>query len=103
MNRIKQLRELHHMTQVRLSIEPEVAQETVSAYENGKHYPSYETLLKLSKIFNASVDYIMGLSDQMTLLRKPNAQEEQFLYLLQRLDERQKEKVLAYIQGIAEQ
>ena len=36
-NRIGQLREEHHMTQVRLSIELGVSQETVSAYENGTH------------------------------------------------------------------
>ena len=40
-NRIKQLREELRMTQVRLSIELEVSQETVSAYENQKHYPSF--------------------------------------------------------------
>ena len=72
-------------------------------YESGKHYPSFETLVKLSKIFGTSIDYIMGLSDQMTADRKLSAKEEQLLYLLQRLDENKKEKVLAYMQGIAEQ
>lgn len=72
-------------------------------YESGKHYPSFETLVKLSKIFGTSIDYIMGLSDQMTADRKLSAKEEQLLFLLQRLDENKKEKVLAYMQGIAEQ
>ena len=49
MNRIKELRESKGMTQVRLSIELEVSQETVSAYEKGKHYPSVEVLMKLLK------------------------------------------------------
>lgn len=62
-NRIKQLREEINMTQVRLSIELEVSQETISAYENGKHYPSVAALLKLSEIFHASCDYILGLSE----------------------------------------
>ena len=62
-NRIKELREAAHMTQVRLSIELEVSQETVSAYESEKHYPSVASLLKLSEIFHASCDYILGLSD----------------------------------------
>ena len=61
-NRIRQLREELHMTQVRLSIELEVSQETVSAYENQKHYPSFVQLVKLSNLFHASIDYIMGLS-----------------------------------------
>ena len=53
-NRIKQLREEYNMTQVRLSIELEVSQETISAYESGKHYPSVAALLRLSEIFHAS-------------------------------------------------
>ena len=47
-NKIKELREENHMTQVRLSIELEVSQETVSAYDRGKHYPSVAALIKLS-------------------------------------------------------
>ena len=61
-NRIKQLRVEINMTQVCLSIELEVSQETISAYENKKHYPHVATLLKLSEIFHASCDYILGLS-----------------------------------------
>jgi len=62
-NRIKQLREERHMTQVRLSIELEVSQEAVSAYEHGKHYPSVSTLMKLANLFHTSCDYILGLTD----------------------------------------
>ncbi len=62
-NRIQQLREERGMTQVRLSVELGVSQETVSAYENGKHYPSVAMLLRLSKLFGASCDYILGQSD----------------------------------------
>ena len=48
-NRIKELRKKYRMSQIHLSIELEVSQETVSAYEKGKYYPSFQTLLKLSK------------------------------------------------------
>ena len=40
MNRIKKLRKEKNITQIRLSIELEVSQETISAYEKGKYYPS---------------------------------------------------------------
>ena len=39
-NRIRELREEKHITQVRLSTELGVAQETISAYEQGRHLPS---------------------------------------------------------------
>ena len=103
MNRIKELRELHRMTQIRLSIELEVSQETISAYEKGKYHPSFQTLVKLSEIFGTSIDYIMGLSDQINAGVAVSKQEDMILSYLRRLDERQKERVLAYIQGISEQ
>ncbi len=100
-NRIKQLREELRMTQIRLSIELEVAQETISAYENQKHYPSFIQLAKMSKLFNASIDYIMGLSD----VRNPvsisdNITEEKLLALSKQLSTEQVQLVLAYMQGI---
>ena len=92
------------MTQVRLSIELEVSQETVSAYESGKYYPSYQTLLKLSQILNSSIDYLMGLS----AVRHPQfvnlAQDEkQVLEIYSGLNDRQKERALGYLQGLQEQ
>lgn len=102
MNRIKELREARGMTQVRLSIELEVSQESVSAYEKGKCFPSYQSLLKLSEIFGASIDYIMGLSDKMTIERNLDVQEETILSMISSLDKNKKEKIIAYIQGISE-
>ena len=101
-NRIKQLREENNMTQVRLSIELEVSQETISAYESGKHYPSVAALLKLSEIFQTSCDYILGLSD----IRFPylpaslSSDEQQLLSTWNSLDPRKQELLLAYINGL---
>lgn len=100
-NRIKQLRSEAHMTQVRLAIELEVSQETVSAYEKQKHYPSFSQLLRLSKLFHASIDYIMGLSD----VRNPvgtneNNQLTHLTALAKQLSVQQLELVIAYTQGL---
>lgn len=100
-NRIKQLREENHMTQVRLGIELEVSQETISAYEKQKHYPSFAQLLRLATLFHASIDYIMGLSDVRTPTN-PAASSDlgKLMALGQRMDEKQLELVLAYAQGM---
>lgn len=102
MNRIKELREEIGMTQVRLSIELEVAQETVSAYEQGKHNPSVNNLIKLSKIFSASIDYILGLTDirYTNISSDLNKDEQKMINLYNKLSYHQKELVKAYIQGI---
>lgn len=99
-NRIRELRKKNHMSQIHLSIELEVSQETVSAYEKGKYYPSFNTLLKLSEIFNSSVDYIMGLSDENTVSRTLSPQEALALSHFNKLSPIQKEKALAYMQGL---
>jgi len=103
LNRIKELRAESHMTQVRLAIELEVSQETISAYEKEKHYPSFSQLVRLSKLFHASIDYIMGLSD----VRNPsspviNADLQKLISRCMHLDRRQVELVTAYIQGLVD-
>ena len=63
MNRIAELRKEKGLNQVGLGLRLNVSQKMVSAYESGLHQPSIETLLELSKIFNVSVDYILGNSN----------------------------------------
>jgi len=85
-------------------MELEVSQETVSAYEIGKHYPNIKLLLKMAVLFNSSLDYIMGLSD----VRLPVKEEElprneaAALSLFRSLDNIQKEKAIAFMQGMSE-
>lgn len=101
-NRIRELREEKQMTQLRLSIELEVSQEAVSAYENGKHYPSVSTLLKLSAIFHASCDYILGLSDTRFISNTGQTSEDELILLdkWRSLDEKRKAVLLAYADGL---
>lgn len=102
-NRIRELRMERDMTQIRLSIELEVAQETVSAYENQKHYPSFPQLVKMSKLFHASIDYIMGLSNVRNPVQPISAADQKLTNLLAictSLSERQMELTVAYVQGL---
>jgi transcriptional regulator with XRE-family HTH domain len=102
-NRIRELREESRMTQLRLSMELEVSQETVSAYESGKHFPSYRTLVKLAEIFGVGIDYLMGRSD-VRLIHSTglSGDEEKILTLYRSLDRHGRELAGAYIAGLAE-
>ena len=62
-NRIRELRGELRMTQTDFGEELGITQETVSSYENGKIYPSFVQLCRMAEMFNAGIDYIMGLSD----------------------------------------
>lgn len=103
--RIQELREELHMTQVRLSVELGVSQETISAYEKGKHYPSVATLVQLSRLLHASCDYILGLTDvRQTRHDTPlDDKGQQLLSKYQQLDARRQERLLAYLDGLLDQ
>ena len=100
MNRIKQLREEKRMTQVRLSIELGVSQETVSAYEKGKYFPTFSILAKLSELFGVSIDYIMGLTDSRTFSKQLSEKESLLIDKLRLLGDVGKEKAISYIDGL---
>lgn len=102
-NRVQQLREEKGMTQIRLSAELGITQETVSAYETEKHRPSLDVLIKMRELFDASIDYILGLSDirSDTLRTSDLSKDEIRLFRnFRKMDAAQKEKVLAYIDGV---
>lgn len=63
MNRIKILREELHMTQQELADKLKGAKSTVAMYESEDRKPSLEVLIKLSEIFDCSIDYILCKSD----------------------------------------
>lgn len=103
-NRIRQLREETHMTQVRLAIELEVSQETISAYESGKNHPTITNLLKLSDIFHVSCDYILGLTNTRIISSYSglSGSEQILLEKYRRLDHHCKDRLLAYVDGMLE-
>lgn len=72
MNRIKQLREENNWTQLDLSKKMDCAMSSIAMYENEARKPSMEVLIKLSEIFNCSIDYILGKSD----IRNPEKAQE---------------------------
>lgn len=104
LNRIKELRVEKKITQLQLSIELGVTQETISAYEHDKHLPSLAALMKMSQIFDASMDYIMGLSPVRQIQTADyNVTDEQrnlLLYYYQRLGTKNKARMLSYAQGL---
>lgn len=63
MNRIKSLREEFGYTQQELANKLDGAKSTIAMYENETRKPSLDILVKLSEIFNCSIDYILCKSN----------------------------------------
>lgn len=51
------------MTQLKLAMELNTNQNTISRYENGEREPSIRDLIKIADYFNVSVDYLVGRTD----------------------------------------
>ena len=65
--RICQLRTAMGWSQVELAKRLQVAKQTVSNWENDNIQPSIEMLVRLSKIFGVTTDYLLGLEDTLRL------------------------------------
>ena len=61
--RLKELRKDKNMTQVQLAEALGVSKGTVAMREIGKREPTFETLNRLSDIFDKRIDYILGNSN----------------------------------------
>ena len=66
--KLKKLRQDSNMTQEELGKKINTSRSNIANYENDKNMPSVDILEKLSKIFNCSIDYLLGKSD----IRNPN-------------------------------
>lgn len=77
--RLKGLRSDHDMTQVQLAEKLGVSKGTVAMWETGRRKPSFDALEQMSKLFHCRVDYILGISDDMSapqLAAEASAQQE---------------------------
>lgn len=62
--RIRDLREDRDLTQADVAEVLGVHQTTYSDYERGVSSLTAEVLIKLSSLYNTSVDYLLGLTDE---------------------------------------
>lgn len=61
--RLKQLRQKHKMTQSDLAKILGLKPTAISNYESERNEPSFDKLIVLSKYFDVTIDYLLGLSD----------------------------------------
>ena len=64
MNRLRELREEKGLTQKELGLKVNASQNTVSQWENGKRNIEMDLLVQFANLFDCTIDYIIGTSDQ---------------------------------------
>lgn len=102
MIRLKELRKSKNINQQKLALKLNITQAAVSKYELGLSEPDISTLIKIADIFNVSIDYLIGLSDKPIQYYDSNIslKESALINNYRKLDDIQKAKVEAYIQGL---
>ena len=65
--RINELRIAHGWNQVQLAQKLNISKQTVSNWENENIQPSIEMLVRLSRLFHTSTDYLLGLDNTQTI------------------------------------
>ena len=63
--RLKELRENKGLSQYKLAEELQVSQARIGHWESGTRECDFATLEKLSKYFNVTVDFLLGITDSM--------------------------------------
>lgn len=67
--RLRQLREARHISQLKLAMDLNLNQNSISRYESGAREADYKTLIALADYFQVSVDYLLERTDNPTFLR----------------------------------
>lgn len=66
--RLKELRKQRKISQLKLALDLNMNQNTISRYETGEREADYATLIKIANYFNVSVDYLLGRTDYPNMM-----------------------------------
>ncbi len=62
--RLKDLRKKHNISQLKLAMDLDMNQNSISRYENAEREADYRTLIAFADYFNVSIDYLLGRTDK---------------------------------------
>lgn len=65
--KLRSLRIEKNLTQKQVADRIGLAISAVSSYESGNRYPTYDTLIKLARMFHVSTDYLLGIADKRNI------------------------------------
>lgn len=62
--RLKKLRKERNISQLKLALDLNMNQNSISRYENGEREADYATLIKFADYFGVSLDYLLGRTNK---------------------------------------
>ena len=100
--RLKSLREYYGYSQKQFAEKIDVSINTYRNWEQGKNEPDTCTIIKLAKIFNTTVDYLVGFDKHVSYINNFTKTELNILKITSSLNETGQEQVLSYTEQISE-
>ena len=67
--RLKELRKKRGISQLKLAIDLNMNQNSISRYENGIREADYASLIKFADYFQVSIDYLLERTDNPGMLK----------------------------------
>ena len=62
--RLKELRKFKKISQLKLAMDLNMNQNTISRYENMEREADYKTLIMIADYFNVTLDYLLGRTER---------------------------------------
>lgn len=84
--KLAKLRENKRLSQSQLAARLGITKSMVSAYENSARMPSYAVFLRIAGMFNVSLDYLLGMENQVTF-RTEGLSESQIAIIMDIIEE----------------
>ena len=67
--KLKEIRKAKKISQLKLAMDLNMNQNTISRYETGEREPGINELIKIADYFNISVDYLLGRTNNPKINR----------------------------------
>ena len=61
--RIRELRKARRITQLKMALDLDMSQNTISRYESGEREPGIAELIRIADYFRVSIDYLVGRTE----------------------------------------
>ncbi len=99
MIKLKELRQERGLNQQELALRIETTQRNISNWENGNTEPDIQMILKMSKFFEVSADYLLGNSEKLDIKEDIAFLENSLITIIKNLSLDRKKALLVLLQG----
>ena len=107
MENLRKIREKRNINQLKVAMDLEITQESISKYESNKAMPSSTVLIKLANYFNCSVDYLLDRTENPKMnIEKQSIEDEKIenlIFRFKKLSTENKNKLDGFLSALEQE